>query len=553
MDAEFGDRVQCEVTSKLKSSWISTGSQLLASVSVRIGTGSVSESASDVTSARPASLLSAGSRGGYSAQFNVKRCVVDDTYFEEQELGRSEVGANEENKADESRRRKRLAEFTQKQGMVKLSYIVCEVSGRWICDSAWVAQDAHESSKELEDIGRYGDVPWAGALDDASHYGGGGKRGYSGFIFRSKPHIIATEEKVLSGSQTIYDVSCEFPETLPPSLRGTAVRYSYALAIVVSFDSCTPKSLRIPIRVVLSSPPADEIIPVPYTKPEEPERSQFQSKCGPTDPLTMRSHSLASLPPHDVDLALALSVNGRLTPYRSDNEIGAAEDLLSDQESLMMSFRPQQAGARFQNGGVEVGTASPSVRTLDSVQEPRSARDTLPVYVLKKGNKKIGRLFLPKTVHELGETLTAIFDFSEGEIPCYRLIASLEMKEIVNPAYALGSKDRPAKSDEYGRTFKKVYGEHSEYVSQALNTYLVLSIPRDAAVCFQTSAVKVMWELIFAFYTPSDERIEQESTSRTDESWYIPEKETEVLNWTLPLDVVGPSGDPSEKRAQVMS
>eukprot|EP00188_Purpureofilum_apyrenoidigerum_P002902 Plantae.Rhodophyta-Purpureofilum_apyrenoidigerum.ctg2955.p1 GENE.Plantae.Rhodophyta-Purpureofilum_apyrenoidigerum.ctg2955~~Plantae.Rhodophyta-Purpureofilum_apyrenoidigerum.ctg2955.p1 ORF type:complete len:510 (-),score=65.13 Plantae.Rhodophyta-Purpureofilum_apyrenoidigerum.ctg2955:218-1549(-) len=438
----------------------------------------------------------------------------------------------------------------EKDGLVMLSYIVVEISGRWICDNSWVAQHAHVRERELENLSRFEGQPWGGALDDASHYGGGGFDGYSGFIFRTKPHVVTKDEPLLCGSQMVFQVSCELPDLIPPSLRGTAVRYSYAIAVVATFESCSPMSLRVPFRVVLSpdTPQRTEVIPVPYSPDLNGEQSEFVSIYHPEEPLHVRSQVVTSLPPQDIDLALAMSLNGRLTPYQSDSELSSTETQEPSQELLISESKSGSIGSLLMGGPTgaieqafsRLGLVEPKTKNSGLTSSANAQKEVLPVYLLTKGDKKIGRLFLLKTVHELGETLTAVFDMTEKEISCYRLSASLEVQEIVNPKYALGTKDRNNRDGESGRAFRKVYGEHNEYTNQSLNTYLVLSIPRDAPVSFQTEAVTVKWQLLFAFLTPSEAGVGNGNASKNDdEHWFVPQKDADVLHWTLPIVVTG--------------
>mmetsp|Transcript_6535 Transcript_6535/g.19828 ORF Transcript_6535/g.19828 Transcript_6535/m.19828 type:complete len:556 (+) Transcript_6535:66-1733(+) len=546
-----GEVVPCEVSVKMQKPAQVAGARMTAIITATAGTAyQENEMPGAGRSRTPATYSGSAVRGGYAMKYDVKKRSANELCSRVMNEIPVETKDSKNDSAEASQRRRRVMEGMEKDGLVMLSYIVVEISGRWICDNSWVAPHAHERERELEDVSRFGGEAWGGALDDASHYGGGGFDGYSGFIFRTKPHIVTRDEPLLCGSQMVFEVSCELPDLIPPSLRGTAVRYSYAVAVVATFESYSPKSLRVPFRVVLApdAPQRTEVIPVPYSQDLNDELSEFASIYHPEEPLHVRSRVMTSLPPQDIDLALAMSLNGRLTPYQSDSELNSSEAPELNQELLMSESRSDSIGSLLMggsNGAIEqafsrLGFVEP--KTKDPVPPATSSaqKEVLPVYLLTKGDKKIGRLFLLKTVHELGETLTAIFDMTEKEISCYRLSASLEVQEVVNPKFSLGTKDRNSREAETGRVFRKVYGEHNEYVNQSLNTYLVLSIPRDAPVSFQTQAVTVKWQLLFAFLTPSETGAANGSTDELDdEQWFVPQKDADVLHWTLPIAVTG--------------
>jgi len=181
--------------------------------------------------------------------------------------------------------------------------------------------------------------------------------------------------------------------------------------------------------------------------------------------------------------------------------------------------------------------------------------DVLPVYSISKGEKVLATVFLPQRVHHLGETLSAVFDFSVRQIPCYRLSARLEVQEVVLPKHALSSREGGAAATSTGTSsagnsivLRTVYGEHAEFVAHNRNAHLTFLIPHDAPVSFSTEVVGVRWNLNFVFLTPAGRHDDApEGESNGAEQW------TDVLQWSLPIVVTGrPSSQWGAKPSQTL-
>lgn len=477
-----------------------------------------------------------------------------------------------------------------KEASARAEYVVCEVSGRWSSDRSWVVPDAHPPARKnaldnhlQEPItehsypdGREQKLPWTAALADANSVGGGGRAGHSGIIFRSQALVVCEREQIPVGSQVSFEVSCVLPDQLPPTLRGVAMRYTYALVVVVGFPSgqAPPRIVRVPFRVVSAGGTlrdvehATEIVPVPTPREVGPVPNRFLEERE-VRALSMSASLLKGAPPDDIEIALALSLNGRLTPYKSDEERQKLEDDVNDGA---LSFIRD---LNFVNVG---GEGEEGVRDIT----PRK-KNPIPVYGISLGGVSIARLYLSKRVHHLGDTLSAIFHFTR-EKPCYRLSARLEAQEVIRAEFALGQTGSGNRGDGGESVmFRRVYGEHGEFVMCNRNTHVTFSIPHDASPSFATSVVSVKWLVDFTFLIPRgvqaggdkahmvrsggdvdemeplmDEFEISENGSGREEisgweggawagenpkNWtHLPERDVDVLRWTLPLVVSGQPG-----------
>lgn len=486
-------------------------------------------------------------------------------------------------------------------------FVVCEVSGRWSSDRAWVKPYAHGPSRSdtldnhrNEPVAEHPHAyalhsdelfPWSAALADANSVGGGGRPGHTGIIFRSQAIVVCEREQIPVGSQVSFAVSCVLPDTLPPTLRGTAMRYTYALVVVVSLPGCpTPKVVRVPFRVVsaggtsMDRERAKRVIPVPTPRAVGPTVNRFLEEREAAA-LTLSASLLKSAPPDDIEIALALSLNGRLTSYKADVDQRRIQDDLHD--GALSFIRDSTSASTPRNNELRTAEdddiATGEYRANGRRNLSTRKKNAIPVYGIARGGEQVARMYLSKRVHHLGDTISAIFHFN-GDRPCYRLGARLEAQEVIKRDFAVGQKQVSAQdANQPDVIFRKVYGEHGEFVMSNRNTYVTFSIPHDAPVSFSTTVVTVRWLIQFVFLIPRSEDKRSTTTKAgicekdasevrplldqlqvsengglrsADVGWeggmwsgeepsnwtHLPQKSVDVLRWTLPIVVSGQLG-----------
>lgn len=531
-----------------------------------------------------------------------------------------------------------------------------------------------------------GPYAWSAALADANAVGGGGRAGHSGIMFRSHPIVVCEREQVPAGSQVSFCVEAVLPDEIPPTFRGSAMRYGYALVVVVKFpDAPVPHVIRVPFRVL----PVSNFLNLQYDEVgagtdgnkqlhEQPQSKQMEKRIAvptPRDvgprpnrflqnedvtPLRMSARLLKSTPPDDIEIALALSMNGRLTDYKPDVEHNRLVDdhgtTTGDHHSMLMSAGEIGPGAG--SGPLLSSTSSSSAASASVLHYLPSPNDammalaphdlynggsnammrhskSLRVYSVTRGTQAVAKVYLAKRVHYLGDSVQIMFDF-HGDRACYRIGARLEMHEVVGARYSVGYQDglagngngvggglmgsasatamtvapgaysasdsaatessytpdvvkgKSESEDSDGVVFRKVYGDYGEFVTAARNAEVTFSIPHDAPASFSTGVVAVRWMLHFVFVIPQGSRLEEksgngmESEFRIDEeeellrgmridgdvdvvdieeqddgwkggAWkgedpkfwaHMPDRDVDLLRWTLPIVVSGQPGSP---------
>jgi hypothetical protein len=114
---------------------------------------------------------------------------------------------------------------------------------------------------------------------------------------------------------------------------------------------------------------------------------------------------------------------------------------------------------------------------------------------IARNAKHVAVIILNRASHRLGETIAATVDFSDAQLQCFSIHATLETTEKVNPALALRS------STSISRVTRKIYASHSENALFAKRIVFSPFIPIYATPTLLTSGVNLNWALRFEFAT----------------------------------------------------
>jgi hypothetical protein len=117
-------------------------------------------------------------------------------------------------------------------------------------------------------------------------------------------------------------------------------------------------------------------------------------------------------------------------------------------------------------------------------------------FEIARSGRRVAVIMLARPAYRLGETMTAVIDFTDSHIPCYSIHVSLETSETVDPAIALRS------NASIYRVTKKPYASFSENALFARRLTFSPTIPPFATPEFITSGVSLEWKLRVEFITP---------------------------------------------------
>jgi RAB6A-GEF complex partner protein 2 len=184
------------------------------------------------------------------------------------------------------------------------------------------------------------------------------------------------------------------------------------------------------------------------------------------------------------------------------NAEAANQDFLTYVDTLLNRRRRRQSSSATlepPKGLIRNDGGSRAKRAIDRAiflsKQNSSSKQSPNRFEIARNGKRIATIVLDRTLHRLGETVTAAVDLSSPQMPCYSLRCTLESTEKVNPALALRS------AASVTRMSRKVYRSQSENTLFAERIVFSPSIPITATPTMMTSGVNLDWALRFEFVT----------------------------------------------------
>ena len=145
-----------------------------------------------------------------------------------------------------------------------------------------------------------------------------------------------------------------------------------------------------------------------------------------------------------------------------------------------------------------------------------NSRQNNSMFEIARNGSSVATVTFARPAYKLGETITAVIDFSNATIPCYhvsilnascsactlltrtpilQINASLEFSETITPSVALRS------ASSIHRATRKVYIQHSESTLFAKRILFTPTIPSTATPEFTTSEISSAWIIRLEFIT----------------------------------------------------
>ncbi|KAL1792801.1 hypothetical protein ACET3X_009308 [Alternaria dauci] len=303
--------------------------------------------------------------------------------------------------------------------------------------------------------------------------------------------ILFVDLRLAPGESRSYTYSFTIPRGLPPSHKGRSMKVAYNLIIGTQRAGSTKeqqvKHVDIPFRVFGSVNSRGEILGHDLMCPYIILRDQART---------------SSIDP---------SSGAKLSPTKKSASSGKAEenpfgDFLDYVNNLL--DRPRQ------NSSMGLLSPTGTVPGRSSIgEEPQTMKEAIDTAILRsnltgaanqsanrfeiaRSGRRVAVIMLARPSYRLGETMTAVVDFTDSRIPCYSIHVSLETSEKVDPAIALRS------NASIYRVTKKVHASFSENALFAQKLAFSPTIPPNATPEFITSGVSLEWKLRIEFITP---------------------------------------------------
>ncbi|KAF2201944.1 Rgp1-domain-containing protein [Delitschia confertaspora ATCC 74209] len=306
--------------------------------------------------------------------------------------------------------------------------------------------------------------------------------------------ILFVDLRLAPGESKSYSYSFTLPRGLPPTHKGRSIKVAYHLTIGIQRPgSAKDQQMRhvdVPFRVFGSVNSRGDILGHDLMSPYIMLRDQARTAC---------------LDPH-INTANG-SPNKRHPPSSEQND-PAFNDFLDYVNNLLN--RPRQDS----NMGLLSPTETiPGRRSIGGIEAPQTMKESIDLAILRsnitsasnqsanrfeiaRSGRRVAVIMLARPAYRLGETIYAVVDFSNADIPCYSIHISLETAEKVDPAIALRS------NASIYRVTRKVHASFSENALFARRLTFAPTIPPTSTPEFITSGVSLEWKLRVEFITP---------------------------------------------------
>ncbi|KAJ4525165.1 Golgi membrane exchange factor (Ric1p-Rgp1p) subunit [Exophiala dermatitidis] len=288
------------------------------------------------------------------------------------------------------------------------------------------------------------------------------------------------------GEEQSYSFVYPLPRGLPSSHRGKAIKISYNLTIGVqglpgSRDVHTVRQVNIPVRVFSGVNYDGEIFGHDLMQPHVVLRDMARTKSisspdNQEEVETPRSKSDAESTAEFLQFVDGLLDRNRRRQSSSGTMDAATLTNNPDAQNQNRAIQAINRAILFSNQ-LAGGESSPNR------------------FEITRNGQRVAVIVIDRPLHRLGETVTAVIDFTDGHVPCASLRSTLETCEKVSPSLAVRS------AATINRVTRKIYWGCSDNVLFTKRASFTPSIPASATPTFTTSGVNLEWSLRFEFGT----------------------------------------------------
>jgi hypothetical protein len=298
--------------------------------------------------------------------------------------------------------------------------------------------------------------------------------------------LLFVDLQLEPGGEKSFSFKYTVPQGLPSSHRGKAIKVVYNLIIGVQGapgdkDMQAVRQVNVPFRVFSGVNRDGEIFGHDLMQPYVVLRDFAQTAAidgTPQEKLqnTALAGAMAESSAQDF-LTFVDTLLDKNRRRQSSSGTPDAASLLSKSNDLQHAKHAINRAILFSNQVSANGDLAPNR------------------FEIARNAKHVAVIILNRASHRLGETIAATVDFSDAQLQCFSIHATLETTEKVNPALALRS------GTSISRVTRRVYASHSENALFAKRIVFSPFIPVFATPTLLTSGVNLNWALRFEFAT----------------------------------------------------
>tara|TARA_R110002003_G_scaffold9_11_gene447 strand:- start:4643 stop:6091 length:1449 start_codon:yes stop_codon:yes gene_type:complete len=320
--------------------------------------------------------------------------------------------------------------------------------------------------------------------------------------------ILFVDLKLAPGESRSYTYSFTIPRGLPPSHKGRSMKVMYHLTIGTQRAGSTKdqqvKQVDVPFRVFgsVNSMSIHFIISCDSKADCSTGRGEILGHDLMSPYIILRDQARTNTVATSSDKSSSMAKKAA----SGKHETNTFSDFLEYVDNLL--DRPRQ------NSSMGLLSPTDTMPGRSSIaEEPQSMKESIDMAILRsnltgaanqsanrfeiaRSGRRVAVIMLARPAYRLGETMSAVIDFTDSHIPCYSVHVSLETSEKVDPAIALRS------NASIYRVTKKAHASFSENALFAQRLAFSPTIPPNATPEFITSGVSLEWKLRVEFITP---------------------------------------------------
>ncbi|KAF2017371.1 Rgp1-domain-containing protein [Aaosphaeria arxii CBS 175.79] len=305
--------------------------------------------------------------------------------------------------------------------------------------------------------------------------------------------ILFVDLRLAPGESRSYKYSFTLPRGLPPTHKGRSMKVNYHLTIGTQRPGSSKdqqvKHVDVPFRVFGSVNSRGEILGHDLMSPyiilrDQARTSSLENEKPFSNGALAKKNNALDIQTNDSDFSEFLTyVDNLLDRPRQNSSMG----LLSPTETL-----PGRSSIAEEPQTMKEAIDLAILRSnLTGVANQSANR-----FEIARSGRRVAVIMLARPAYRLGETMSAVIDFTNADIPCYSLSISLETAEKVDPAIALRS------NASIYRVTRKSHAHFSANALFARRLAFSPTIPPSSTPEFITSGVSLEWKLRVEFITP---------------------------------------------------
>ncbi|KAH7356938.1 Rgp1-domain-containing protein [Rhexocercosporidium sp. MPI-PUGE-AT-0058] len=305
--------------------------------------------------------------------------------------------------------------------------------------------------------------------------------------------ILFVDLRLSPGESRAYSYTFKLPRGLPPSHRGKAIKICYKLVIGTQRPGGAKeqqvKSVEVPFRILGSVNSYGELLGHDLMSPYIILRDQARVQTAEISETNLEASKELEVktpekPPESTLDEFLTYVDELLTAPRQNSSAG----LLSPTELPRSRRQSSLPGPATAKEAIDMAILRSNIAT--------DSRQSANRFEIARSGKRVAVVMLARPAYRLGETISTAIDFSDAEIPCYAIHASLETSEKVESSISLRSEASIL------RVTRKIHASHSESTLFARRIIFSPTIPASATPEFITSGVSLDWRVRIEFVTP---------------------------------------------------